>query len=143
MGRNVFPINTAAVNSLNQNGEAFVFPAPAALVVGWRALRHEELIARDGQPATLRTLEPSAAYVCVLAEKRLRNQEGSTPLRHQQKVGYISPVALARSNFTGRIRSGDTVTTEDVIWHIDEAHLQKVKGERVRWVLKMSESGTA
>lgn len=143
MGRNVFPINAAAVNSLNQNGVPFVFPAAPAVVAGFRALRHEALIARDGQPATLRTLEPSGAYVCIMAEKRLRNQEGSTPLRHQQKMGYISPVALARSNFTGRIRSGDTVTTEDVIWHVDEAYLQKVADERVRWVLKISESGTA
>ena len=143
MGRNVFPINTAAANSLNQNGVAFVFPSGPVVVAGWRALRHEELIARDGQPATLRTLEPAGAYVCIMAEKRLRNQEGSTPLRHQQKIGYISPVSLARNNFTGRIRSGDTVTTEDVIWHVDEAYLQKVAGERVRWVLKISESGTA
>lgn len=142
MGRNVFPINAAAVNSLNQNGVPFVFPAAPAVVAGFRALRHEELIKRDGQPATLRTLEPPGAYVCIMAEKRLRNQEGSTPLRHQQKMGYISPVALARSNFTGRIRSGDTVTTQDVIWHVDEAYLQRVAGERVRWVLKISESGT-
>lgn len=129
----------ARIEALEENG---IFCPPTVSGFGWRALRHEDLIRRDGQPATLRVLDDERAFVCIMAEKRLRNKEGSTPLRYQQKMGYVSPVALARVGFLGKIRAGDTITTEEAIWHIDEAFLQKVAGEDVRWVLKISESGT-
>lgn len=142
MGRNRFPINAAAVNSLNPNGVAFVFPATPIVSYSKRALDHEAMIALEGQTANLRTLSPIGSFFCVLAEKNLRFQDGATPLSHQKKKGYISWVALARAGFTRDIRRGDVVSTADNVWHVDEAFLQKAGGVALRWVLIMSESGT-
>lgn len=139
--RNVIPVNTGAVNSLNQNGVAFVFPPPPVVTAGWRALRHEDMIARDGVPVTLRTLETNNSYNCILSFKRLKVVTGATPARHRLRTGYVSPVALARQLFTGTIRAGDVISTQTSNWHIEEAHLQEVAGEAVRWVLELYESG--
>lgn len=142
MGRNTFPINAAAINALNQNGVVFAFPSAPIDEYNLRALKHEALIARDGQSASLKTMEPTRTFSCVMAEKKLRSVDGATPLSYQRKIGYVSTVALSRVGFLGKIRRGDTVSTADVVWHVEEAFIQKVAGVPVRWVLTVSESGT-
>lgn len=142
MGRNAFAVNTSAVNSINQNGVPPVYATTPPITAGWRALRHEAMIAKAGSAANLKTLDGNGFYGCSLALKGLKGEAGSTPIRHRLRSGYVSPVALARSGFTGQIKTGDVLVTAKQYWHVNHAHLQEESGENLRWVLELEESGT-
>lgn len=142
MGRNIFSVNTSSVNAINQIGVPVVYPVAAVVSAGWRALRHEEMIQRAKVTGSIKILATGMSFTVPVAIKRLKVVTGSTPLRHKVRVGYVSPVALARVGFTGTLRTGDTIRTGREIYHIEEAHLQEESGESLRWVLDLDESGT-
>ena len=139
---NEFAVNTSAVNTLTEIDSEPDYPA-LVITCGWRALRHEWLIARDGAPCHLKTLLLDRGVSVVVAFKQLKEESSSgSPQQTRRRRGYVSPCALQRAGFTGRIRRGDSVEDGDLTtWHVDAAHLQKVEGEAVRWVLDLAESG--
>lgn len=134
-------MNVAAVNSVNANGVAFVFPTAPAITCGFRASRAEALIEADGYPGTLRTLEGLSYPVTVAIKGLKENSSGSSPQQVRMRRGYISYCALLRRRFSGQIKRGNVIYMEDVIWHVDAAYLQRVGPEKVRWVLDLIESG--
>lgn len=144
MARNEFAVNTSTVNTTTENDAEPDFPAASA-ACGWRGLQHEWLIAQDGADCTLKTLLNDRLIPVVVAFKTLKEDSGhGSPQQARLRRGYVSTCALERAGFAGRIKRGDTIEDDDLtLWHVNAAHLQKVKGEPVRWVLDLAESGSS
>lgn len=142
MVANKFPVNSAAVNGISQIGVTFVYPVSPAVTCSWRAQQHADMIAEDGEPGIMRTLDGNTVQI-IVAIKGLKAVSGGSPQQVRLKRGYISTCALAKRGFTGRIKTGFALDVDDTTWHVAAAFLQKVKGERVRWVLDLAESGVS